>query len=259
MKLAECYMKGEGVEKNEEEALAWFRKAAELKSRGSAATSATPSPTSDATPTTVVPTQSQTPAPVAPAPAEAPQTTPAKKGGRRKLWVAVAAGLVVMLGGGVGAYYVLREDPYVAYQRLTKEGKQSEAMERLRAAAEQGNAGAQCDLGVCYYNGDGVRKDMTEAVKWYRKAAEQGNASAQFNLGLCYDKGYGVSKDVAEAVKWYRAAAEQGDAAAQCNLGVCYKNGDGVSKDVTEVVKWFRKAAEQGDADAKKVLQRMLF
>ncbi len=29
MTLAECYMKGEGVEKNEEEALAWFRKAAE--------------------------------------------------------------------------------------------------------------------------------------------------------------------------------------------------------------------------------------
>lgn len=29
MKLAECYMKGEGMEKNEEEALAWFRKAAE--------------------------------------------------------------------------------------------------------------------------------------------------------------------------------------------------------------------------------------
>ena len=218
MKLAECYMKGEGVEKNEEEALAWFRKAAELKSRGSAATAATPSPTSDATPTTVVSTQSQTPAPVAPAPAEAPQTTQPKKGGRRKLWVAVAAGLVVMLGGGVGAYYVLREDPYVAYQRLTKEGKKSEAMERLREAAEDGNAVAQGGLGVCYETGDGVSKDMAEAVRLYRLSADKGNMYAQNNLGLCYEYGRGVSKDMAEARRWYQKAADQGNEQAKENL-----------------------------------------
>ena len=220
MKLAECYMKGEGVEKNEEEALAWFRKAAELKSKGSAATDATPSPTSDAAPTTMASAQSPTPAPVAPPPAGTPQTTPAKKGGRRKLWVAVAAGIVVMLGGGVGAYYVLREDPYVAYQRLTKEGKESEAMERLREAAEDGNAEAQCNLGLCYANGEGVSKDMAEAVKWYRKAAEQGNAMAQCKLGECYEDGEGVGKDATEAVKWFRLAAEQGNADVQINLDI---------------------------------------
>ncbi len=247
-------MKGEGVEKHEEKALAWFRKAAELKSRGSAATAASPSLASDPVPTTAEPAQSPTPAPVAQTPAVAPQP---KKGGRRKLWVAVAAGLVVMIGGGVGAYYVLREDPYVAYQRLTKEGKKSEAMERLREAAEHGNAGAQCDLGVCYYNGDGVSKDMTEAVKWCRKAAEQGNASAQFNLGLCYDEGYGVSKDATEAVKWCRKAAEQGLAQAQCNLGVCYANGWGVSRDQKKAVKWWRAAAEQGHSEVQEALKRL--
>ena len=35
----------------------------------------------------------------------------------------------------------------------------------------KGDAGAQNDLGRCYYDGIGVEKDDLEAVKWYRKAA----------------------------------------------------------------------------------------
>jgi TPR repeat protein len=53
-------------------------------------------------------------------------------------------------------------------------------------AAEQGNASAQCNLGFCYENGTGVRKDPKEAVRLYSLSAEQGDASAQFNLGVCY-------------------------------------------------------------------------
>ena len=55
-------------------------------------------------------------------------------------------------------------------------------------------------------------------MKWYRKSAEQGNATAHYNLGLCYDKGSGVTKDYSEAVKWYKKAAEQGDVDAQREL-----------------------------------------
>ena len=59
------------------------------------------------------------------------------------------------------------------------------------------------------HNGQGVAKDEVEAVKWYRKAAEQNDADAQNNLGVCYANGQGVAKDEVEAVKWYRKAAEQ--------------------------------------------------
>ena len=48
-------------------------------------------------------------------------------------------------------------------------------------------------------------------MKWFRESAEQGNAGAQFSLGVCYEYGAGVSKDLEEAVKWYRKSAEQGD------------------------------------------------
>ena len=49
----------------------------------------------------------------------------------------------------------------------------------------------------------------------YRAAAEQGDADAQCNLGQCYAEGVGVDKDPAEAVKWFRKAAEQRDAVAK--------------------------------------------
>ena len=85
-----------------------------------------------------------------------------------------------------------------------------------KAKAEAGDADAQFNLGVMYYQGLGVEQDLKEAVKWYQKAADQGDvAMAQFNLGVMYEKGKGVEQDFKEAVKWYQKAADQGDAMAQ--------------------------------------------
>ena len=85
-------------------------------------------------------------------------------------------------------------------------------------SAEQGDADAQCNLGLCYEYGDGVEKDFREAVRWYRKSAEQGNAVAQFALGGCYKKGYGVEKDLGKAWRWLRNAAGRGMIEAQWAL-----------------------------------------
>ena len=127
-------------------------------------------------------------------------------------------------------------------------------IERLRRAAEQGDAVGQYNLGNRYFIGLGVEQDKAEAVKWYRKAAEQGHATAQINLGGCYYDGEGVEQDKEEAVKWYRKAAEQGDVIAQIKLGYCYQNGEGVEQDKEEAVKWCRKAAEQGNLYGQEAL-----
>ena len=105
--------------------------------------------------------------------------------------------------------------------------------------------------GVEYYENGKYDK----AVPIFRDLAEQGDAVAQYNLGVCYENGRGVTQSYTEAVKWYTKAAEQGYAAAQCNLGVCYKNGEGVTQSYTEAVKWYTKAAEQGHAGAKEALR----
>ena len=88
----------------------------------------------------------------------------------------------------------------------------------LKAAAEQGDATAQFNLGLMYDTGKGGPQNHTEAVRWYRMAAEQGLADAQFNLGYMYDTGEGVPGDHVQAYAWYEIAASQGDEMAKKNL-----------------------------------------
>ena len=71
----------------------------------------------------------------------------------------------------------------------------------LRPLADQGDAGAQYNLGVMYDKAHGVPQNYAEALKWYRLAADQGDATAQYNLGFMYDEGQGVPQNYAEAAE----------------------------------------------------------
>ena len=99
--------------------------------------------------------------------------------------------------------------------------------------------------------------DYATALREWRPLAEQGNAGAQFNLGLMYDRGRGVPQNDETAVKWYRLSAEQGHAVAQYNLGVMYDNGKGVPQDDKTAVKWWTLAAEQGHTLAQQKLNQL--
>jgi hypothetical protein len=89
-------------------------------------------------------------------------------------------------------------------------------------------------------------------VKWYTKSAEQGNAGAQNNLGYMYEKGDGVPQDYAEAVKWYKKSAEQGNAYAQNNIGHMYEKGRGVPKEYMEAHKWYNLAAARSPDESER-------
>jgi len=118
-------------------------------------------------------------------------------------------------------------------------------------AADNGNAASQLSLGMFYMSGSGVPKNEAEGVKWLRKSAEHGNADGEFWLGAAYDAGTGVARDRSEALSWYRKAGDQGSAAAQYNLGQAYNLGNGVEKDTAEAARWWHKAGEQGLAKAQ--------
>jgi TPR repeat protein len=46
------------------------------------------------------------------------------------------------------------------------------------------------------------RGNYATALREWRPLAEQGDAGAQYNLGVMYENGQGVPQDHAEAVKW---------------------------------------------------------
>lgn len=96
----------------------------------------------------------------------------------------------------------------------------------LLVTAVIGNAQAGLAEGVAAIN----KGDFQVALVELQPLAEQGNADAQFNLGLMYFNGTGVSQDDQQALKWFRLAADQGDAFAQFALGNMYFMGRGVSR-----------------------------
>jgi hypothetical protein len=91
----------------------------------------------------------------------------------------------------------------------------------LRRKAEQGDAEAQYNLGMLYYEAHGVTQDYATARQWWEQAAAQGNAAAQYYLSVLYDKGQGVPQDYATARQWFEKAAAQGYKARSCqSIGV---------------------------------------
>ncbi len=77
----------------------------------------------------------------------------------------------------------------------------------LREQAAQGVAEAQANLGLLYYDGQGVPRDYIKAREWFEKAAAQGHAGAQNNLGALYEFGHGVKQDSVRAYMWYNVEA----------------------------------------------------
>jgi TPR repeat protein len=69
-----------------------------------------------------------------------------------------------------------------------------------------------------YDRGTGVRKDSVKAVNLYYKAAEQGDADAQFEVGLMYFFGRRVTKDLVQAHMWLNIAGANGNRYANSNL-----------------------------------------
>jgi uncharacterized protein len=134
------------------------------------------------------------------------------------------------------------EDATAAYSR----GDYATALRLMRPLAEKGDVTAQNNLGVIYFKGEGVAKDLKEAEKWYRLAAAQGHPAAQSGLGLIKL----MNKEYTEAAKWVQLSADQGYPPSQLNLAIMYYEGQGVPRDIVRAHMWMSLAALQGDANA---------
>ena len=136
----------------------------------------------------------------------------------------------------------------------------TESIEWLRKAAEQGDPKAQCAFGFCCLKNYGGAAGKADADKWFGKAidglckaAENGDPEAQTLLSECYGEGNGVKQDRTLSSIWLRKAAEQDFASAQLELAILLFVED---KDMKEADKWFRKAAENGESAAEGFMKR---
>ncbi len=169
----------------------------------------------------------------------------------------------------------------------------AKALEWYRKASENGDLSAKRNIASMYFRGEGVEKDWSKAFEFYKEVAEAGYAPAQYDLGLMFLKGYAVDKDEKKAFSWFQKAAEQGDtngqrvvatmyyygnggvdrdlskafelfqlsatkgcSVSQYGLATMYLNGKGTEKDEEKAYEWFKKSAEGGEANAQVFLAR---
>lgn len=139
-------------------------------------------------------------------------------------------------------------------------GKADVAVRLLTPLAERGDAVALLQLGMLYYNGQGVAENEKRAIELLSRSAKAGNVEAMYQLGNVYTFGHSIARLVddpdVEAAKWYHQAAMAGNADAQYSLALLFMAGKGVVKDQKEAEFWMRKAAQAGHADAKAYIGR---
>jgi TPR repeat protein len=118
--------------------------------------------------------------------------------------------------------------------------KYSEDLQWFLSVAEIGDGDVLLNVAKIYSStGGGVPQDNTEALHWYRLAADKGNEEALCFIGKMYETGDGVDQDFSEAMRWYQEAAERGNAGAMFNIGMMYVRSQGVSLDKHELGFWF--------------------
>ena len=77
-------------------------------------------------------------------------------------------------------------------------------------AADDGYTDAMQVIAACYFNGEGVPKDLAKTIEWTRRAADAGNVVCQLELVKLYTHGEHVEPDVELALQYARMLAKGG-------------------------------------------------
>jgi TPR repeat protein len=98
---------------------------------------------------------------------------------------------------------------------IVEAAKWYEAAANQGNAEAQNNVRGIGNLGICYDSGIGVAKDQSRAAQQYEEAANAGDLQSMLNIGVDYWHGEGVDKDLAKAYMWFdlvRLYTQAGDA-----------------------------------------------
>jgi len=126
-------------------------------------------------------------------------------------------------------------------------GKQfSQAAELYQKACDGGERKGCHDLGLMYYKGEGVVKDLNRAARLFKRACDAGGSGGCQDLGLMYSRGEGVAKDLIRAADLYKRACDAGAAPGCTDLGLMYNKGEGVAKDLNRAADLFKRACGAG-------------
>ena len=131
---------------------------------------------------------------------------------------------------------------------LYKSGNLSGAAGLNRKACDSGERQGCNNLGLMYYKGEGVPKDLTRAANLYQRACDAGGTGGCTNLGLMYLRGESVPKDPHRAAELFQRGCDTNVPVACTNLGLMYARGENLPQDLNRAARLYSHGCDGGHA-----------
>ncbi len=136
----------------------------------------------------------------------------------------------------------------------------SRALDWFQKSADAEYPQAQATIGALYLKGlPGILdREPDKGVALLSEAVRAKSLTARFNLGMAYYNGDGVNQDSLKAAQWLKVAEKQNFAEAQYVLGRLLTEGDDkLPKNLNQGRYYLRKAADQNHKLAKSYLEKL--
>ncbi len=134
------------------------------------------------------------------------------------------------------------------------------ALDLFQKSADAGYPQAQATIGALYLKGlpGLLERNPEKGVDLLSRAVRAKSLTARFNLGMAYYNGDGVPQDPSKAAQWLQVAEKQNFVEAQYVLGMLLAEGEeGLPKNLSQGVRLLNKADKQGHKLARAYLEKM--
>ena len=134
------------------------------------------------------------------------------------------------------------------------------ALDLFQKSADAGYPQAQATIGALYLKGlpGLLERNPEKGVGLLSQAVRAKSLTARFNLGMAYYNGDGVPQDPSKAAQWLQVAEKQNFVEAQYVLGMLLAEGEeGLPKNLSQGVRLLNKADKQGHKLARAYLEKM--
>lgn len=142
---------------------------------------------------------------------------------------------------------------------LSPEKTLKECFGLFARAAGKDDPNGHYNLGVCYLNGWGFRRDEPLAVDHLKRAADMDQPKALNLLGEMYREGRGVEQSAELAAKFFSQSAALGNAKGRYNYAMALQKGEGIDVNEARAAALLKEASDAGLVEAVDEYARCLF
>ncbi len=133
----------------------------------------------------------------------------------------------------------------------------NQSLDLLKKAVDKKHIPSIIELGLLYFNGTLVEKNISKANEYWQTAKSLGSKEAEVRLILAQLNESTPAQNKRELFNKIKILSEEGSVLAQSVLAYCYEKGIGTKENKLLAVRYYRIASQRGNQSAYYSLKRM--